>query len=102
MIDLKDPNAGTAFELARQMMSPHLEARNPKFKCEFNYVDNEPPTIKAEYMDGSIWTKVLTPEYKLNEIRADLFAKASDLDDDNDDDDNDDDKGKSKGKGGKK
>lgn len=73
--DMTDPKASTTFEFARQMASHNLAKINPDFKCSFDYVKDEPPSVYAEYVDGGTWSAITT-EYKLNELRNAFFEGA--------------------------
>jgi hypothetical protein len=76
-----DPKAKSAFEFARQMQSPKYKKQNPGFECSFVQTDKtDPPQLAAEFLDGSKWN-VSTAELNVNQLRAEFFTRAADVED---------------------
>jgi hypothetical protein len=79
--DVWDPKASSAFEFARQMMSPKLAKKNPNFECDMYYNEEKlPPRLEAKFSDGSTWTTE-TSEYKCSDLREIFYDRAMAVED---------------------
>lgn len=74
-----DGKSRNSLEFARQMMSPKLKKTNASYDCVLElHDDDEPPTVKAEFMDGTKWA-FISEGFKASEIRNELYAKAEEI-----------------------
>jgi hypothetical protein len=82
-----DERSTSAFEFSRQMSSRKLKKIHPSFDFVFENHNNEnPPLIKAEFVDGSKW-EIDSSNMKAVEIRAMFYGKASDAEESSGNDD---------------
>jgi hypothetical protein len=76
-----DPNAVSAFEFARQMMSDRLKKANPTLEVElFRHDTEEPAKIHVEFADGTVWDTNTYP-IKAVDLRNEVFLRAEDCED---------------------
>jgi hypothetical protein len=76
-----DPNAVSAFEFARQMMSDRLKKANPTLEVElFRHDTDEPAKIHVEFADGTVWDTNTYP-IKAVDLRNEVFLRAEDCED---------------------
>lgn len=76
-----DPNAVSAFEFARQMMSLRLKKANPTLEVElFRHDTAEAAKIHVEFADGTSWDTETFPT-KAVDLRNEVFLRAADCED---------------------
>jgi len=76
------PKATSGMEFFRQMNSPKLYKKNPKFEVNINYVETmEEPTLVAEFIDGTKW-ETETSNFQAVELRNTFYQFTAKIEDD--------------------
>lgn len=76
-----DPNAVSAFEFARQMMSDRLKKANPTLHVELIRHDTkEAPKLHIEFSNGTFWDTDTYPIHAID-LRNEMYLRAEDIED---------------------
>jgi hypothetical protein len=75
------PKSTSGMEFFRQMNSPKLYKKNPKFEVNINYVETmEEPKLVAEFVDGTKWETETSP-YEAVELRNMFYQYTTKIED---------------------
>jgi hypothetical protein len=76
-----DPNAVSAFEFARQMMSDRLKKANPTLHVELiRHETKEAPKLHIEFSNGTVWDTDTFPVHAID-LRNEMYIRAEDVED---------------------